>query len=274
METEKIERVPLGDIKVHPGLQARDPSILSTTERMEQERQSEAHIADMAQLLRADRRAELVPIWVAEVDGRWLVTDGHHRLRAYKRAKRETIPARVKAMTWREAARESKLANLTHAKMEMRKAQKRNVLWHELADRADFGRRPLPDEIGLRTTAARFGVSRNTLRAMLRRLPEVDPKAYADDQRDAITGWPHWKAVATDKGRMYQAMGEGAREDWKARKCAEGLAKMRRTWGHDALIGGVGILITEAKDPEELSMAAELSDAMAEGWAEDGPADF
>lgn len=232
----------------------------------------------MAQLLKANQAWELEPISVARIGDELLVVDGHHRLRAYKRAQRKHVPATVQSMTWREASHASKLANLTGAKMAMMPAQKRNALWHHLGQLSEFGARPPPDRLGAKSTSARFGVSRDTLRSMLRRLPEVDPREYPREQRDAITGWPHWKAVATSRGDMFRAMTEESREAWKARKVAVGLARLKETWGMVAMLDGAALLIAEAKDAETLSEAAELARRLAEGATEgdfaDGPADF
>lgn len=271
---ETTRSVPLGDIKTHPGLQPRDTTLLSARDRVRQDDQSELHVRDMAELLKADPRAELVPVELADIGGTLYVVDGHHRLKAYRRARRSAAPARVRAMTWHEASHASKLANLSLAKMEMRPAQKRNALWHHLAFLTDFGARSLPEEVALKKTAGHFGVSRNTLRSMIRRLPEVDPKAYPGEQRDAITGWPHWKAVSTEAGAMYQAMQDATRDAWRARKCAEALIRLRERWGADALLDGAALLLAEAKDPEALQDASELAHAVAEVAVEGLPGDF
>lgn len=255
-------------------MQPRDTALLNARDRVRQDDQSELHIRDMAELLKADPRAELVPVELADIRGALYVVDGHHRLKAYRQAKRTAAPARIRPMTWHEASHTSKLANLTLAKMEMRPAQKRNALWHHLAFLTDFGRRPLPEEVALKKTAGHFGVSRNTLRSMVRRLPEVDPKAYPDEQRDAITGWPHWKAVSTEVGAMYQAMPLDAKDAWRARKCAEALIRLRERWGPSALLDGAALLLAEAKDPEALEDASALAQAVAEVAAEGLPDDF
>jgi ParB-like chromosome segregation protein Spo0J len=217
-------QVPLRDVKTHPALQARDPTLLKHREQARQEEQSELHVHDMAELLKADPQAELVALQVAEVDGTLYVVDGHHRLRAYKRAKRETVPARVQAMTWKEASHASKLANIAFTKLEMRPAQKRNALWHHLDAVTQRGLlRPKESQVLL---AGRFGVHRDTVRNMLRRLPEVEPEEFPPEQRDAITGWPHWKHVTQTRSGMYQAMDPDVRREWREDRFLKRLARV------------------------------------------------
>lgn len=187
--------MPLGAIKTHPALQPRDLTLLKLRDRGQVERRSEAHVEDMAKLLRLDTKAQLVPVRLAEVSGELLVVDGHHRLRAYSRARRKTIPAVVEAMTLIQASRQSKTANVTHAKLEMHPEQKRNALWHHLHAITEGGNLSLPEEESLRKLAGRFGCAPETVRSMVQRLSEVEPGEFPREHRDGITGWPHWKYV-------------------------------------------------------------------------------
>jgi hypothetical protein len=242
---------------------------LRLRDQTRQQEQTEMHVHDMAELLKADPGAELVALQLAEVGGALYVVDGHHRLSAYRRAKRATAPATVEAMTWREASHASKLANISHTKLEMRPAQKRNALWHHLAHVTDNGTRGMFGE-SQRMLAARFGVNRDTLARMLRRLPEVDPKGYPPEQRDAITGWPHWKHVATPRGDMYRQMTPDARLEWQARKFIEGHMKLLERWGPEAAELAFQIMAADAPSEDDRATAVALRESLAVASEEAG----
>lgn len=230
METVKNEtrHVALAAIQVHPDLQPRSLELLKVRERARQEEQSEHHIRDMALLLVADPTTELYPVHLADVGGVLYMVDGHHRLASYKRAKRETIPARVEAMTLRKAHTASKLANVQGAKLAMQIEQKRNALWHYLAAVTHGGTLSLPAGETQRKLAGQFGVSRDTLQRMLAKLPEVDPTTFDPKHLDGITGWPHWRwAKATVRNALWQAMTPEARTEWQAEKY---IAALRKLW--------------------------------------------
>ena len=93
-QTPAVEMVERTRIKTHPALQPRDLALLKQRERVRQEEQSEMHVHDMALLLKADPKAQLAALHLADVGGVLYVVDGHHRLQAYKRAKRDQVPAR------------------------------------------------------------------------------------------------------------------------------------------------------------------------------------
>ena len=256
----EVTHVPLGTIKTHPALQPRDPELLKQRERVRQEEQSALHVHDMAQLLMADPKAELVPLKLAEVDGVLYVVDGHHRLMAYRRAKRETVPAHVAAMTLREASHASKLANITHTKLEMRPAQKRNALWHHLAAITHGGTLGLPAGTSQRSLQGHFGVALDTVQRMLRRLPEVDPTTYPPEHCDAITGWPHWRYVGRSvRSAMYQEMSVDARTEWQARKYLKKLLKLWEQTDRRALEVAHEWLRADARDEDDRALAREIA---------------
>ena len=220
------------------------------------------HIHDMAGLLKADPQAELVALRLAEVDGVLYVVDGHHRLQAYRRAKRATVPAQVEAMTLREASHASKLANITHTKLEMRPAQKRNALWHHLEGITLRGTAGLPAGESQRKLAGRFGVSLDTVQRMIRRLPEVEPGEFPREHRDAITGWPHWRYVcATARNGMYQAMTPEARIDWQAEKYRKRLVRLWENTDPQAVEVAHRRLREDARDDDDRALVAELDQA-------------
>ena len=265
--------VPLGDIRTHAALQPRDPALLFARERDRQEQQSAAHIQDMALLLKADSKAELTPVQIADVSGVFYLVDGHHRLRAYSRAKREAIPALVAAMTLTQASNASKLANITGTKLEMRTPQKRNALWHHLNALTDGGNNPLPHGASQRKLAGLFGVSHDTVGRMLKRLPEVDPTAFPQEHRDGITGWPHWRYIAaTARNGMYQQTTPDVRTAWKADKYRKKLVRLWETFDRDAVELAHKWLREEAREESERELAGELEAAFL--GATEEPTDF
>lgn len=229
-----VVRVAVATIKTHPALQPRDQLLIKQREALRQDEQSERHVHDMAQLLAADPSIELAPLSIADVDGTLYVVDGHHRLRAYRRAKRAELPARVAKMTMIQASHASKLANVTHTKLEMLPAQKRNALWHHLAAIAPDGR--LPQGVSQRSLQGLFGVSLDTVQRMLHRLPDVDRWNYPPEQCDGITRHPHWRFVAqTARNGMYQQMTPETRLQWKADKYAKRLMKLWEQFEPEAI---------------------------------------
>lgn len=230
MQTVKDDtrHVPLAEIQTHPELQPRSLELLKVRDRARQEQQSEEHIRDMALLLKSVATSELHPIHLADVAGTLYIVDGHHRAAAYKRAKRETIPAHVEPMTLRAAHTASKLANVQGAKLSMQIEQKRNALWHYLAAVTERGSLPLPSGETQRQIAGRFGVSRDTLQRMLAKMPEVDPRRFDPKHLDGITEWPHWRWTrGTARNDYWQSMTPDMRQEWLAEKY---IKAMRKLW--------------------------------------------
>ncbi len=72
------------------------------------------HVNKLARQIEAGK--ELPPIKVAAIGEALYVVDGFHRLHAYRKAKRHSLPAQVARMSRREALEEARLANTTHGK--------------------------------------------------------------------------------------------------------------------------------------------------------------
>lgn len=264
-EGVQARAVNVAELRTHPALQARDPAQLKQRERVRQEQQSELHIRDMALLLKADPGAELVALDAADVEGALYIVDGHHRLAAYRRAKRETVPVRVRRMSLAEASHASKLANIGHTKIEMRPEQKRNALWHHLRVLTRERLGELPPGVSQRSLSGTFGVSLDTVQRMLARLPEVVPEEYPAEHRDAITGWPHWRFVKRSiRAELYQAMAPEARVRWQADKYKRKLAKLWEQYPAEALQVAHAELRAEAAewdDEDERGLRRELEEA-------------
>lgn len=68
----------------------------------------------------------LGPVELADIDGRWVLLDGWHRLAALERLQRDTVEATVEAMTEREARWRAAIANTSHG-LPLRKSEEVNV---------------------------------------------------------------------------------------------------------------------------------------------------
>jgi len=210
---------------------------------------------------------DLEPVLVAHVGERPLLVDGHHRLKAYRLERRETIPARVLVVTLEQAVMASKLANLDGAKLPMHSEMRRDAAWQYLALVTLRGTLGLPAGESLRTVGARFGIAHNTVRAMLDRLPEVDPTQFGTEACDPGTGWPRWKFLreSTWKGGL-EAMTEERKLRWQAERMAARLARVMDGADLDVIRLAVRFLALEGRDTEALQGIESLCG--------DGPAEF
>jgi hypothetical protein len=247
---QPVQELPAGRIKTDTAYQPRDPSIAPFRDRARLERESEQHIARLAEHL---QDADLEPLLVADTGAGLYVVDGHHRLRAYKRAGRRPVPVRVLQITPEQARLVSKLVNCSGAKLALHAEQARECAWQTLAHITRRGRCPLPADTSARAIGRKFGTSHETVRAMLRKLPEVKPQDYGPTACDPGTGWPQWRYV---KGNAIRARFEDVPLDQRERlqdeRRAAKLAAMVERDGRDAFIRSVAILRDEA-----LSAAAE-----------------
>jgi len=87
---EGITRLPVQDVAILPGFYQARPGGASATGVVDPD-----HAADLTASLKESPRLELDAILVLRAGNRDIVIDGHHRLAAYKAAKREDIP-----VTW------------------------------------------------------------------------------------------------------------------------------------------------------------------------------
>jgi ParB-like chromosome segregation protein Spo0J len=194
-QAAEVRQMPFASLKTDDAFQPREARMVPLKEHARVERRSEEHIGTMRLALEAAHSIELEPVLVAEVEGVLYVVDGHHRLKAYRRAQRETIPARVLPMTRTGAVLVSKLVNCAERALEMHPEQKRDAAWQYLAAVTHRGAVGLPEGESLRAIAGRFGIGKDTVRTMLRKLPDVNPRDWQGDALDSGTGWPRWKDI-------------------------------------------------------------------------------
>ena len=195
LQGAKVKQLPLPTLKTDDTFQPREARIMPLKDHARAERRSEEHIGTLRLALEATQSVQLEPVLVAEVDGVLYVVDGHHRLKAYRRAMRETIPARVLPMTRTGAVLVSKLVNCAERALPMYPEQCRDAAWQYMAAVTHRGTTGLPEGETLRTIAGRFGIGKDTAQRMLRKLPEVNPSDWQGHAVDSGTGWPRWKSV-------------------------------------------------------------------------------
>lgn len=195
LQAAKVRHVPLAELKTDEALQPRDSRMIPYREKDRIKGRSEEHIGRMLCRLKPSSDIQLEPLLVAEIGGQLLVVDGHHRLAAYQRAQRETVPVRVMPMDHQQAVLISKLVNCSDKALEMHREQQRDAAWQYLNAVTRQGTEPLPEGESLRTVAGRFGTSKDTIANMVRKLRLVNPKGFPAEKCDPGTGFPRWKVV-------------------------------------------------------------------------------
>lgn len=196
--------LPLASIHTEAAIQPRVLELVPLRQQYRETERSKAHIGAMRLALEASPLVQLEPILAADIDGRLVVVDGHHRLEAYRLAKRQTVPARVHPMTRKGAALAACLANLSARAMEEHVEQRREAAWQYLAEVTCRGRVKLSAGESLRTIAGRTGVSKDTVGRMLERMTDVDPAHYKRTEVHPITTFPRWKFVCEHHRKPYR----------------------------------------------------------------------
>ncbi len=253
------QEVALGQLREAEGFQPRNVRLAPFKDRGRLESASEAHIDDLAAKL-ADGR-DLEPLLVARIDGALFLIDGHHRLRAYRRERRRSVPARIRESTQAEALLASKAVNCDGVKLPMHAEQKREAAWQYLAMQTARGRLELPGGDSLRGIARTFGVSKSTLSRMAQRLPSVTLGDYSADACDPGTGWPQWKHVKGNAWRDAAAeVPEDVRERHRDERRAAQLGKIIDRDGLEPFLRSLRLL--------EVEGIAEAADRLAEAHGE------
>jgi ParB-like chromosome segregation protein Spo0J len=268
LKVAEVQQLPLASLETDDALQPRVARMVPFQEKSRVEGRSEVHIATMRLALEAAQSIELEPVLVAELDGHLFVVDGHHRLKAYSRAKRETIPARVMPMDHHMAVMVSKLVNCEERSLEMHSEQRRDAAWQYLAAVTRRGANGLPEGESLRGIAGRFGISKDTVSSMLRQLPKVNPKDWSTEAHDPGTGFPRWRYVRESNGGwhdMKQEMDVEQITQHEAEKLAKRIGALMDKATPEAVRRAVRMLGIEAAmdagNPDNHSFTAETAEA-------------
>ncbi|WP_313253351.1 ParB/RepB/Spo0J family partition protein [Stenotrophomonas acidaminiphila] len=243
--TIEPQQVALSRIKEAEAYQPRNVRLAPFRDRGRLEEASEAHVADLASKLGDGR--DLDPLLIADIDGILYLIDGHHRLKAYRRAGRQSAPVRIRGSTEAEALVASKAANCDGVKLPMHTEQRREAAWQYLAMLTMQGRQALPNGESLRSIGRTFGVGKDTAARMLRKLSGVNLGDYSADACDPGTGWPQWRHVKGNAWRDAAAeVPETIRERHRDERRAAKLAKMIEQDGLDAFLRSLRLLEGEA----------------------------
>ncbi|OOX17729.1 DNA-binding protein [Xanthomonas campestris pv. azadirachtae] len=226
--------IPLSDIRTHDALQPRVARLVPFKDKGRAEESSEQHIATLRLVLEAAENKQLDPIWLADigsaepVETGLYVVDGHHRLRAYQQAGRKQVPAGVLALDWRTAPVVSKLVNCTGRSLALHNEQRRDAAWQYLAALTQQGTIELPAGESLRSVAARFGISKNTVSSMLANLSHVIAAEFHALAIDPGTGWPRWRHVREAKNPWQTSLTSSDQRqlDREAEKVARHIVKL------------------------------------------------
>jgi hypothetical protein len=206
-ETEPTA-VMVRTVKKLPSLQPRNAAACIRRDAELDAKQGEQQINRLVDWLQEHPSEEVEPVLLTEVDGKLYVVDGHHRLAAYKRTGRHTIPARVRQFPFKRAVHVAALANLTGEKRVLNSGQRLEAAWQWLAVVTQRGQRKLPKGATMRSVASMYGISKMSVQRMTERLPKAradrDARLFREDQMNAVTDWPMWK----------HARGQG---DWQDR---------------------------------------------------------
>lgn len=224
LKAAEVQHLPLALLQTDPAFQPREARLIPFRDQGRAESRSHEHVGTMRLALEGAQSVQLEPVLVADIDGGLLVIDGHHRLKAYSLALRQSIPARVSYMKHREAVLASKLANSTVRALEMHREQRADAAWQYLAAVTRMGAVELPKGESLRRIAGLFGIGKDTVAAMLRKVPKVSPKEYAVESHDPGTGFPRWRYVR-EAGAGWQDMENKMSPERLMQHEAEKLAK-------------------------------------------------
>jgi ParB-like chromosome segregation protein Spo0J len=244
LESAEAQMLSLSQLSTDAVFQPRIERIVPIRDQARVEKGSAAQIDSLRLKLESSQQEELDPIWAIEIagsgrdkmpDGLYIV-DGHHRLAAYKLAKRAAIPVCICSTDFRTAVLVSKLVNCKDRALEMHAEQKRDAAWQYLAAMTLQGAIELPKGQSQRTIAGRFGVTKNTVGRMLQRMKDVDVRDYSDVALDPGTGYPRWRWVREHNSPWKHALaaidGE-AKTQRKAEKLARTVVALREDYSHE-----------------------------------------
>lgn len=251
------QQVALADLRRADKYQPRNVRLAPYRDRARLDSASERHIADLALKLTDGR--ELEPLLVARIGGSLYLIDGHHRMNAYRSEGRQSVPVRVREATEAEALLVSKVVNCDGVKLPMHPEQHREAAWQYLALLTNRGRSELPAGASLRSIGRAFGVGKDTIGSMLRKLPAVSASDYGPDAVDPGTGWPQWKHCKGNTWRdVFADVPEDVRERHKDERRAAKLAQIIDKDGLDAFLRSMRLLEREAiSERESISDAAD-----------------
>jgi hypothetical protein len=261
-----IQLLPISDVRLADALQPRVLRIVPIRDKGRIEQGSDQHIATLRLVLEASEQTQLDPVWIADIrhtehvaPGLYLV-DGHHRLTAYKQARRDAIHASILPMDWHVAVTVSKLVNCTGRSLALHKEQCRDAAWQYLATLTHRGANELPKGESLRSVAGRFGISKNTVGSMLTYLPRVVPTEFHSLAIDPGTGWPRWRYVREANSPWQTSLPNSDQQqlDRDAEKMARNIVKLVDGSSPAVLARALEMLANDEVDATDQLASVEL----------------
>lgn len=191
------ERVKRREIETRPEYQPRNPSLIQgDVARFRQNRSLEQMVEEIVAFLSVSPENDTDPVWIVEIEGQKVLVDGHHRLQAYSRDKRQFIPAKVyRGKDPKRLARLAcRLANVRGSRVQLHPHEIREAVWQTLRELTDEGRRDWEAVqaagYSFRIIRSRFAgqPSQGTLSSMVRHLGQIRAEYLPEEG-----AWPTWK---------------------------------------------------------------------------------
>lgn len=168
----------------------------------------EHHVGDLERQLKAHK--DLDPILVLYCGDDSVVVDGHHRLEAYKRQERKSIPVRYYKGTAEEATREAGKRN-SKAVLPMTSKERMNYAW----------RLVLRGKASIAETASAAGISPRQVTLMRKRFKELGDSAHE------FREW--WQAQKELDAR--QALTDEERSEWLEAQAQDRANRLSKEFG-------------------------------------------
>lgn len=248
----KVTPVPVPTLATDAALQSRASECLPPGAVSANTKQRATHVQTMTAQL-GDKRAELEPVLLWKRNNELVMFDGHHRLSAYRKAGRPTIPARLLDADRDTIVQASKLVNVGGEKLGLHPEQRRDAAWQLMAHLTERGRLPLP--VSQRALAAHMGLSVGNVNTMTKKLPTIDPRTFDRHELDPATGWPRWCYARRDRELRIEPPATAALWHARAHKLAASLADAMYKDGPDILREALGLLRDHEADPDAIADA-------------------
>jgi len=208
---------------------------------------SQQHIEVLTNKLSDGR--DLDPLLLARIDGQLFLIDGHHRLDAYRKAKRTTIPACIRDSTKKQATRASLAVNCDFVKRSMHPEQRRDAAWQYIGMLTKRGTRDWPKGISRRDIGRTFGVSHDTIATMARTISRVNLTDFTPEACHPGTRWPHWKYVKGNAWRdVFNDVPSDIRDQHRVERLAVRYGLDIEKYGIDIFKRAVELVAQEVKD--------------------------
>lgn len=223
------EQVKRREIETVPEYQPRDPSLIEgDVARFRQNRSLEQMREEIVAFLRVSPENVTDPVWIVEIEGQKVLVDGHHRLEAYSRTKRQFIPAKVyRGRNPKKLARLAcRLANVRGSRVQLHPHEIREAVWQTLRELTNEGRRDWEAVqaagYSFRIIRSRFAgqPSQGTLSSMVKHLGRVRAEYLPEEG-----AWPTWKQyLAWHRKERLESKGN-LEEEYDVEKIADQLAR-------------------------------------------------